>query len=80
MQQQQHASIIEYSNAVHVQPPTKTICVGTYRSFTTLNFSQLVLKDIKKSIIEIILPHILIQNISQPKDKNQEFFILHIFF
>ena len=47
MQQQQLTSIIEYSNAVHVQPPTKTICVGTYRSFTTLNFSQLVMKDIK---------------------------------
>ena len=47
MQQQQHASIIEYSNPIHVQPPTKTICVGTYRSSTIINFSQLVKKDIK---------------------------------
>ena len=47
MQQQQHASIIEYSNAIHVQPPTKTICVGTYRSFTIIDFSQLVKKDKK---------------------------------
>ena len=47
MQQQQHASIIEYSNAIHVQPPTKTICVGTYRSSTIINFNQLVKKDIK---------------------------------
>ena len=46
MQQQQHSSIIEYSNAIHVQPPTKIICVGIYRSFTILNFSQLVMKDI----------------------------------
>ena len=45
MQQQQHASIIEYSNAIHVQPPTKTICVGTYRSSTIMNFHQLVIKD-----------------------------------
>ena len=43
MQQQQHASIIEYSNPIHVQPPTKTICVGTYRS-SVINFNQLVKK------------------------------------
>ena len=49
MQQQQLASIIEYSNAIHVQPPTKTICVGTYRSSTIINFSQLVIKYIKIS-------------------------------
>ena len=57
MQQQQLASIIEYSNAIHVQPPTKTICVGTYRSSTIINFNELVIKDIKKSIIEIKISH-----------------------
>ena len=47
MQQQQHASIIEYSNPIHVQPPTKTICVGTYRSSIIINFNQLMKNAIK---------------------------------
>ena len=46
MQQQQHASI-SLNNAIHVQPPTKTVCVGTYRSSIIINFNQLVKKDIK---------------------------------
>ena len=46
MQQQQLTSIIEYSNAVHVQPPTKTICVGTYREFY-YKFQLISEKDIK---------------------------------
>ena len=47
MHQQQHASIIQLNNAIHVQPPTKTICVGTYRSSAIISFNQLVIKDIK---------------------------------
>ena len=56
MQQQQLASIIEYTNAIHVQPPTKTICVGTYRSSTILNFNQLVIKDIKNQLFKSKYP------------------------
>ena len=56
MQQQQLASIIEYSNAIHVQPPTKTICVGTYRSFYHYKFQPISEKRYKNQLFKSKYP------------------------